>query len=297
MMPTSNTSLEHEMNKRSASLRKTGMALALAALTLPALADPLTLAPELAGQFKAGTGVDAQFLKVQDGWQQSSVLWNEAAQQFGSGVPVNSYGWGTGLWGLADWHTAHHAPTPGMIEDSWSGRVSQIAFGDALYNAMYGASWGTVALAPVFEGAGAPASQDNWTASFSGYIRISEAGLYNFSVLHDDGFFFKLQGAGAPALELSNDYLNSRDALGFASNLQLGVGLYSFELGAYDRLETGVVELSWARNGGDFTRVPTSHLVAYGEITPVPEPGTWAMLLTGLLALSSLAARRRNLRR
>lgn len=281
-------------NKRSAACRRTGLAWALAALALPALADPLALAPELPGQYREGTGVDAQFLKVQDSWQQSSVLWNEATQQYGSGVPISSFGWGTGLWGIADWHTAHHAPTPGMVEDGWSGRVGQIAYGDALYNSMYGATWGTVDVAPLFTGAG---GQDNWSSSFSGYIRISEAGLYNFSVLHDDGFFFKLQGAGASALELSNDYLNPRDALGFASNLQLGVGLYSFELGAYDRLEAGVVELSWARNGGDWTRVPTGHLVAFGEVTPVPEPGTWAMLLTGLLALASLASRRRSPRR
>ncbi len=285
------------MNKRPAAWRKAGIVWVWAALALPALADPLTLAPEMAGQFKAGTGVDAQFLKVQDGWQQSSVLWNETTKQPGSGVPVSSYGWGTGLWGLADWHTAHHAPTPGMIEHSWSGRVSQIAFGDALYNSLHGATWGSVDLAPVFAGAGAPASQDNWSTRFRGFIRISEAGLYNFSVLHDDGFFFKLQGAGAPALELRNDYLNPRDVLGFSSNLLLGVGLYSFELGAYDRLEAGVVELSWARNGGGWTRVPTGHLVAHGAVTLVPEPGSWALLLTGLLALAATAARRRIQRR
>jgi hypothetical protein len=85
--------------------------------------------------------------------------------------------------------------------------------------------------------------------------------------------------------------------LGFSSNLLLGVGLYSFELGAYDRLEAGVVELSWARNGGGWTRVPTGHLVAHGAVTLVPEPGSWALLLTGLLALAATAARRRIQRR
>jgi hypothetical protein len=281
------------MIDRKNSLRQWTVSLALAATSGMVWAEPVALAPELAGRYQAGTGVDAVFLKVNDGWQQSTVLWNQGAGQFGSGVPVSTYGWGTGLWGLADWNTAHHNPTPGMIEGSWSGRVGQIAFGDDMYNTLYGATWGTVDVAPLF-GAGGPASQDNWTSSFGGYIRITEAGLYNFSVLHDDGFFFRLRGAGAPALEISNDYLNPRDALGFSSNLLLGVGLYSFELGAYDRLEAGVVELSWARNGGTWTRVPTSHLVAHGDVTPVPEPGTWALLLSGLLAVASLARRRRR---
>lgn len=280
------------MTTTSAALRRSGLALALAAMALPSLADTIVLAPERAGQYQAGSGVDATFLKVHDNWQQSTVLWNDATQQYGSGVPISNYAWGTGLWGLADWNTANHAPTAGMIEGSWSGRVSQISFGDAVYNSLYGATWGTVDIAPLF-GNAQLGSQDNWTSSFSGYIRISEAGLYNFSVLHDDGFYFKLRGADGTPLELSNDFLNPRDALGFASNLQLGVGLYSFELGAYDRLEAGVVELSWSQNGGDWSRIPTSHLVAYGDVTPVPEPGTWALLLAGLVAVGSMASRRR----
>lgn len=259
----------------------------------PSFADPVSLAPQYAGQYQAGKGVDATFLKVQDGWQQSSVLWDEAAQQYGSGAPISGYGWGTGLWGLADWHTANHAPTLGMIEASWSGPVKWIAFGDAVFNSTHGAIWGMVDMPELFAPGSGASTQDNWTSSFSGYIRISEAGIYNFSVLHDDGFYFKLLGAGDTSLELRNDFLNSRDALGFASNLQLGVGLYSFELGAYDRLEAGVVELSWSRGDNRWSRIPTSHLVAHRDVTAVPEPGTWAMLLAGLAALGSMTWRRR----
>ena len=91
---------------------------------------------------------------------------------------------------------------------------------------------------------------------------------------------------------MSNDYLNPRNRMSFADTLQLGVGLYAFELGAYEHLEAGVVELSWARNGGQYTRVPTSHLLSGAEVTPVPEPGTWALLLAGLAAMGAVGRRR-----
>lgn len=274
------------MNTRIARGRTLGLALALASLA--GAAQAVSLAPALAGSYAAGSGVDAQFLKVADDWQLSTVLWNDELGQYGSGVPLSSFAWGTGLWGIADWQTANHSPTPGMVEASWSGRVGAVRFGDDTYNTLYGATWGVVDLPPLFTpGVG----QDNWTSSFSGFIRITEAGEYNFSVLHDDGFFFNLGGAAGQTLSLANDFLNPRDSLGFSTNLQLGVGLYSFELGAYERLEAGVVELSWRRGDGSWTPVPTANLVARGDITPVPEPASWALLLVGCAAL--LARRRR----
>ena len=241
------TPVNAKMNKRTLNIgwRDAGIALALAWATGAALAEPITLAPQHAGQFQAGNGVDATFLKVDDNWHQSTVLWNEGTKTYGpsaGAAAIGSFGWGTGVWGLADWNTAHNAPGAGMIQDSWSGRVDQISFGDIRYNLQHGWRWGMVDLAPLFDDAPlALRNQNNWTSRFAGYIRISEAGLYNFSVLHDDGFFFKLYGAGNDMLDISNDFLNPRERVGFGSDLLLDAGLYAFELGAYDRLGAGVV--------------------------------------------------------
>ncbi len=273
-----------------------GLAAAIALLGAAGMVQATPLAPVFSGQFAQGQGVDAQFIKVQDDWRGSGVLYDPAADQLGIGQPIGSFPGGTGIWGLVDWKTAHESAAGGMIESRWSGRVAEIAFGDEEFDSLYRDSWAAVALAPLFGPGSAALTQDNWTSRFSGYIRISEAGAYNFSVLHDDGFFFNLGGADGRMLSLSNDFLNPRNRMSFSSSLLLDVGLYEFELGAYEHLEAGVVELSWMRDNGAWSRVPTGHLVATGDVTPVPEAGTWAMMLGGLVVLASLTSRRRKAR-
>ena len=274
--------------------RRAGTALAVALATSSALAGPIALAPQHAGQFQAGNGVDATFLKVDDNWRGSGVHYDPVTDQFGSGSPIGSFPNGTGVWGLVDWRTAHQAPMPGMLEGSWSGRFGQIGFGEDVYNATHGATLGTVDIAPLFTGSVPLSSQENWTSRFTGYIRIEQAGLYNFGVLHDDGFFFDLVGANGAMASLSNDYLNPPNRKDFADGLLLGAGLYAFELGAYERLEAGVVALSWMREGGGWSRVPGSHLVSASEISAVPEPASWALALSGLILMGALKTKRRS---
>lgn len=272
--------------KRGALGRGTaGFVLAAVALCGGARADAASLAPVLPGLYAAGQGVDATFLKVDDAWRGSGVRYDPATDQFGSGVPIGNFAGGTGLWGLIDWRSANFAPAPGMIEEAWSGRVAEIAFGDAMYDSLYAATLGTMALPPLFSAA-ATTSQDNWTARFTGYIRITEAGAYNFGILHDDGFTFTLGGAGGQSLSLSHDYLNPNSRMAFDQDVRLDVGLYSFELGAYERLEVGVVELGWSQDQGDWSRLPADHLLAAEDVQPVPAPPTLALLACGLGALA-----------
>ena len=270
-----------------------GLAAAIALVGAAGLVQATSLTPAISGHFAQGQGVDAQFYKVRDDWRGSGVLYDADTDQLGTGQPIGNFPGGTGIWGLVDWKTANESAPAGMIESQWSGRVAEIAFGDEELDSLYRDSWAAVALAPLFGPGGTASTQDNWTSHFSGYIRISEAGAYNFSVLHDDGFFFNLGGANGQVLSLSNDFLNPRNRMSFSSSLVLDVGLYAFELGAYEHLEAGVVELSWMRDNGAWSRVPTGHLVAMDEIAPVPEAGTWAMMLGGLVVLASLVVRRR----
>ncbi|MBL8326206.1 MAG: PEP-CTERM sorting domain-containing protein [Rubrivivax sp.] len=276
-------------------------ALAVAAacvVPLEAAQAAYVLAPQYPGTFAAGNGAAAEFHRIGNDWQGSAVLWDEPNRRFGAGVPISTFSWGTGLWGQVDWAAVHAAAagTPsaasGALLQSYSGVLDTINHGNSRYNECYSATWGAATLVPFFAPsaplgscdnaeAGDP-SQQNWTARYSGFIRITEPGEYNFSVLHDDGFFFRLVGAGGAALGIERDFLNPRDRLGFDQNLLLAAGLYGFELGAWNRLGAGVVDLRWTTAcaaGCDWTLVPTEHLVA-GQVD-VPPP--WTLVLLALL--------------
>ena len=256
----------------------------LSVAALPAAADT-SLLPRWAGPFAAGGGADATFLQIDSNWHGSQVLWNDTTQTYGEGLPIGSFGWGTGIWGLADWRAVQAGAAPGSsgavpILRRWSGQVASINFSNALYNTNYADRWGPAALAPIFASGDPASDQENWTAHLQGYIRVTEAGSYNFSVLNDDGFFLTLTGEGGSQVSISRDYLNDRDRLGFSSNLALSPGLYGLDLGMWNRQEAGVVDLRWMTPGTTtWALVPTANLLS---TSAVPEPATALLSLAGL---------------
>jgi len=282
-----------------------GFLLALPAA--PAL-SAYVLAPQYAGTFASGIGADAAFHRIQNDWRGSAVLWDEDNLRFGSGAPVGSFTWGTGLWGQVDWLAVQQAAAgettaaSGALLQSFEGVLPSINHANSRYGECYTASWGPAALVPFFAPAppvgncdnaeaGDP-SQQNWTARYSGFIRITDPGEYNFSVLHDDGFFFRLIGAGGAEQSIGRDLLNPRDRVGFDQNLVLGEGLYGFELGAWNRLGAGVVDLRWTAGCSercDWTLLPGENLLSAAQ---VPEPPPAALVLTAILGLGWVRRRR-----
>ena len=128
------------------------------------------------------------------------------------------------------------------------------------------------------------ANQDDYAVSFSGYIAITKAGEYNFSVLFDDAFRFTLNGANG-AYTIFQDGLNPRDLIGFDSNFILGAGMYQFSLSSYEHLEASVVALNWWSADAGFEIIPQANLFSAMPPLSVPEPETWLLFALGLLAL------------
>lgn len=279
--------------RKAALVAAAGWALA----TPAAWAAPLTLVPQYSLAASTAEGAAASFYQVDSAWQGSTVLWNEATHSFGSGAAIGSFGWGTGLWGRADWQAtqaaAQGAGGPPII-DSWSGWVPTINFGNSAFNQVYGGTLGNASVLPMFDASNP--NEDNWTSHFMGLFRVTQAGLYNFGVLNDDGFFLRLMGEGGSSVEIGRDFLNDPARNTFGDGLLLSEGLYGFELGEWNRLGVGVVDLRWNRGGNaDWDLVPTLHLVpTLAAPQAVDEPGSIALAVAALAWLARM--RRRSAR-
>jgi hypothetical protein len=285
--------LGHENMFTDRRLSASTCAVAAFALFAVTAANAVALSPLLPSSTASSSGASATFLQIDNTWAGSTVLWDDVAKVYGQGDPIGAtYGssWGTGLWGIADFNAVRSGQVPTIA--AWNGMVSTINFGDGCYNSVHSGTWGAANLAPPFgPGVGcastavnsdASNAQDNWLSYFTGYIRITDADAYNFSVLYDDGFFFNLYGADGTQ-SISKDYLNSRDRLGFGYGLDLLPGLYRYELGAYDRLQAGVVDLRWCRSTDCDNKIWT--LVPPESLVNVPEPGSLGLMGCGLAGL------------
>ncbi len=298
-MKQNRKTIRHAAGHPARSMAALALTALSALLAVPAAQAAITLDPLMAGQFAAGTGANASFLRIDGNWTGTSVYWKEIEPGVGeySNSPgagfqrIGEYGWGTGIWGLADWAAINAAGSTLPVQ-SWSGVVATIDHSDAEYASAGYSGWGTVGALPGALFAGTSGPQDNWTSHYTGYLRITDPGSYNFGVLYDDGFFLRIWGADATPLEISSDFLSARDRLGFDEDLLLGTGLYRFELGTYDRLEVGVVNLAWRQGDGEWLTVPTEHLV--NDPRPVPVPATAGVLAIGAVALAAATRRQRN---
>lgn len=234
-------------------------------------AQSATLDPVVAGKFKDGDGANSQWVQVANDWR---------------GTTQGTEGWGTGIWSLTDAEDvlalAENASTGNStaVVQTYSGRVNQIGFADAVYLEAWGATWGNQDLVPFFTN-NAGEYQDNYAARFTGYISIPEAGSYNFGVLSDDGFRFSLLGSGNTSLSMATDGLNPRERQGFDQDLMLDAGLYGFDLLSYERWEAGVVNLAWSRPEGGWEPLTGPNLFTHIPAA-VPEPATWIFMLAGL---------------
>lgn len=257
--------------KKSALLLATTLATALASTAIVA---STVLAPIVPGIFTSGNGANSSWVQVQNNWQGPSSF----SQQYG------------GISSLQDANTAlaMNAGDTGYLRSA-NAIMSDINAGNDLYNQDWGSSWGYANMPPLFN-TGDP-NQENYAGHVWGYLSIPTAGDYNFGALYDDGFAFTIWGANG-SQSMSVDGLNSRDRLGFASNITMQPGLYRYDLVGYNRLEAGVLNLGWwyGPTTSDFSVVPQNNLFT----APVPIPAAVWLFGSGLIGLTAVARRKKK---
>ena len=133
-----------------------------------------------------------------------------------------------------------------------------------------------------------------FTTSISGLVSLVSAGFAAGGV---DPYFSLFSGSGASATFLDSNYAQAFSTGGdFGYSAVLAAGTYEVAIGAFanmsfaENLGTGTLGDGFIALGDPNALHDGSYAVTL--TTPVPEPGASALLLFGLVALTTLKARR-----
>ncbi|GGY80472.1 PEP-CTERM sorting domain-containing protein [Pseudoduganella plicata] len=137
-------------------------------------------------------------------------------------------------------------------------------------------------------------------ADRDGFVRLNEItsftlGSTNYLTCGDTGnpYYtcgmsnFSYQVGGKLEFYASTDGRDPEGMAGSGHYIHAGFGEYDYRYNPFEYTELGNV---WTEQ----TRFQIAPMMKSGAVSPVPEPGTWAMLATGLLLVGATASRRRG---
>ena len=287
------------------------LASGVTAQAAPVVLNPLTVSPNV--PIKSG-GLAGNWYKADNNARFSNLQYTErdtTSPTFGQTGAIKNWSWATGIWAASDVANLASSPRPSYVTRVATS-VGAINYANNVYNNIYSPATGNSAwnadydrpLTPIVGGANncdastmgldICANEQNYAATFTGYLYVATKGKYDFSVFADDGFTFALTGLDGvtgqkESLGIDHNALVNSSGRGqydlLAQNgfdsLTLDVGYYGIGLNYFNRLEAGVLDLAWHGPGNiDWRTIDGGDL-----FNSVPEPTSVALWGMALLAL------------